>query len=110
MQSRHFTGEQCGHCQGPQIGHSNVFEGKQRVPLCHPDYGMDCYHLVTVYRHSIPCDCRGEANHPDNDHCYRCGYRRFEHVVDVAEPQRKDFLGNPVPCWTFLEHPISAPF
>ena len=26
--------------------------------LCHPDEGMDCYHLATVYRHPLPCrDC-----------------------------------------------------
>lgn len=27
--------------------------------LCHPDVGMDCYRLVTVWHHSIPCDLHG---------------------------------------------------
>lgn len=32
-------------------------------PLCHPDVGLDCYRLVTVYRHHLPCDaCWALAN------------------------------------------------
>lgn len=24
-------------------------------PLCHPNSGLDCYRLVTVYHHQMPC-------------------------------------------------------
>lgn len=103
--SKRFTGGRCAHCRGPQIGYA----AKGEDLLCHPDYGLDCYRLVTVYGHGMPCDCRGESSNPDNDRCYQCGYRRFEHLVDEALPQRFDFLGNPVPCWDFLEAPTPGP-
>lgn len=49
----------CAHCRRPDSdGHGMV--GDQR--LCHPDYGMDCYKLVTVYHHPMPCDCRGTGH------------------------------------------------
>lgn len=68
----------CGHCHKAARGHASVhrittdLEGSRsltRIPLCHP-LGVfedpndlpppDCYHLVTVYRHPIPCpDCPG---------------------------------------------------
>ncbi len=48
----------CGHCRQRAIGHASV--GKVRV--CHPDSGMDCYRLVTVYRHWMPCRPCSEAN------------------------------------------------
>ena len=42
----------CGHCGKPPVG----FAQANNVSLCHPDVGLDCYALVTVYRHSMPCD------------------------------------------------------
>lgn len=48
----------CGHCEGPMRGYAFAFN----LPLCHPDAGPDCYHLVTVYRHPMPCaSCPGEV-------------------------------------------------
>ena len=41
----------CGHCGPPARGGAGVGD----TPLCHPDGGMDCYRLVTVYRHPTPC-------------------------------------------------------
>jgi hypothetical protein len=42
----------CGHCGGPQRGYATV----NRTPLCHPDTGLDCYSLVTISGHPMPCD------------------------------------------------------
>lgn len=42
----------CGHCGKPQRGYAMV----NGVRLCHPTEGMDCYRLVTVYDHKMPCD------------------------------------------------------
>jgi hypothetical protein len=41
----------CAHCGGPQRGYGRA-EGK---PLCHPDDGLDCYNLVTMSGHDMPC-------------------------------------------------------
>lgn len=46
----------CAHCRGQRYGHATAYNGLGgRVKLCHPDEGMDCYRLVTIYRHSLPC-------------------------------------------------------
>lgn len=51
----------CAHCGADMSdraarGTSSV-DGR---PLCHPnDDGPDCYHLVTVYKHPMPCVCDG---------------------------------------------------
>lgn len=42
----------CSHCGLLALGYSTV-DGDV---LCHPDTGMDCYKLVTVYHHVMPCD------------------------------------------------------
>lgn len=39
----------CWHCGQPAQGYATA--GKAR--LCHPDDGMDCYRLVTVYKHPL---------------------------------------------------------
>lgn len=39
---------------------SAVLADKQRV--CHPDSGMDCYRLTTIYDHPTPCKPCREAN------------------------------------------------
>lgn len=41
----------CAHCLGPQGGSAQVNDS----PLCHPADGLDCYRLVTVYGHAMPC-------------------------------------------------------
>jgi hypothetical protein len=41
----------CGHCGEPQRGYASLWG----IPLCHPDEGLDCYRLVTVYGHGAPC-------------------------------------------------------
>jgi transcriptional regulator with XRE-family HTH domain len=41
----------CGHCGGSLRGYASLGD----VKLCHPDDGMDCYRLVTVYGHGAPC-------------------------------------------------------
>ena len=42
----------CAHCGGRQRG----FAGMGANLLCHPDFGMDCYQMVTVYHHPMPCE------------------------------------------------------
>lgn len=42
----------CAHCANERRGYASV--GVQ--PLCHPDAGMDCYRLVTVYGCTMPCN------------------------------------------------------
>jgi transcriptional regulator with XRE-family HTH domain len=41
----------CGHCGEPQRGYASLWG----IPLCHPNEGLDCYRLVTVYGHGAPC-------------------------------------------------------
>lgn len=41
----------CGHCGERMRGYAS-FRNKW---LCHPDDGLDCYRLVTVYGHPMPC-------------------------------------------------------
>lgn len=110
--SRQFTGGRCAHCGGPQVGMGSIGPADDFRLLCRPDYGlgMDCYHLVVVDGHGMPCDCRGKTANPEHDRCYQCQYRRFEHSVDPDLPQRFDFLGDPVPCDEFLEPPASFSF
>lgn len=42
----------CGHCQRPMRGMASAGS----TWLCHPDDGMDCYRLVTLYGHRVPCE------------------------------------------------------
>ena len=41
----------CAHCEQPVLGYGKAND----AALCHPDIGLDCYHLVTLYRHDTPC-------------------------------------------------------
>jgi hypothetical protein len=34
-------------------GSAAIFVDGVEIPLCHPDLGLDCYHLVTVYKEPI---------------------------------------------------------
>jgi hypothetical protein len=47
----------CAHCGGPQRGYAAIND----APLRHPDVDLDCYRLVTVHGHSMPC---GPCAHP----------------------------------------------
>lgn len=46
----------CGHCGKPVKGHASA----AKEWLCHPDEGVDCYRLVTVYDH--PADAKGDCD------------------------------------------------
>lgn len=49
----------CAHCVRPQRGYAAV----NSHPLCHPDEGLDCYRLVTIYGHEMPCrTCQNRLN------------------------------------------------
>lgn len=39
----------CGHCGSDREVHGWA----NGVPLCHPNAGLDCYRLVTVYREPV---------------------------------------------------------
>lgn len=43
----------CDHCGKPQRGSAGMSRGGEDYVLCHPDDGLDCYHLVTVYGEPI---------------------------------------------------------
>lgn len=43
----------CAHCGTKLQDQGSGFVRDQ--PVCHPDVGMDCYRLVTVYDHPLPC-------------------------------------------------------
>lgn len=45
------AGRICAHCGGPMRGYASAGDAW----LCHPDSGIDCYHLVTLYGHPAPC-------------------------------------------------------
>lgn len=53
----------CTHCQQPQRGFASLTLSGIEFPLCHPDTGMDCYRLVTIYRHT-PNRCRCTSAQP----------------------------------------------
>jgi len=46
--------KQCAHCMREMRGYASAGNGQR---LCHPDAGLDCYRLVTVYGHEMPCWC-----------------------------------------------------
>lgn len=49
----------CGHCERDLAGNGPfaiIYMKDKIISLCHPDGGMDCYHLVTVYHHGMSCD------------------------------------------------------
>lgn len=50
----------CAHCTGLMLGQAGrQLPDSLYEPLCHPDWGLDCYSLVTVARHDTPCEwCR----------------------------------------------------
>ncbi len=49
----------CSHCGGVMRGSAGLSLDGVHHPLCHPDTGMDCYRLVTVFKHPVTgCPCR----------------------------------------------------
>lgn len=42
----------CAHCLRQMRGFAAINDDW----LCHPDEGMDCYGLVTIYGHPRPCE------------------------------------------------------
>lgn len=44
---------ECAHCGRPGPMHASLLRGGRTFPLCHPDDGLDCYRLVTVYSEPI---------------------------------------------------------
>ena len=53
----------CAHCGEPQRGAASAF-GKD---LCHPDDGLDCYRLVTVYGEPVGARRNGSIPPPLSD-------------------------------------------
>lgn len=47
----------CSHCGNPMRGTASISNPTGQYWLCHPDEGMDCYHLVTVWRHEPTTQC-----------------------------------------------------
>lgn len=47
----------CAHCAQPMRGMASLTRDGEHHWLCHPDEGMDCYHLVTVWRHEPTTKC-----------------------------------------------------
>ena len=54
--------ELCSHCGKAMRGNAGMSLNGRHHHLCHPDEGMDCYRLVTVYQHPVEdCPCvKGE--------------------------------------------------
>lgn len=61
------TAEQCGHCGAMDVG--TWAAGRSSIgpiALCHPRVDTpagarpDCYRLVTVYGHEMPCPCMSD--------------------------------------------------
>lgn len=52
----------CGHCGASDVGTLRAgYASVGMEPVCHPYVGdrPDCYRLVTIYGHPMPCaDCR----------------------------------------------------
>lgn len=54
----------CSHCQCIMRGSAGLTLDGVHYPLCHPDEGMDCYRLVTVYKHPVVgCSCAVAARY-----------------------------------------------
>lgn len=103
MEQERRPGGVCFHCGRPPRGHA-LFGARR---LCHPDGGMDCYRLVTVYRHPMPCiACAmqvaydhhrylAERMSPAERAEYQAGKNRrmflMRHVMDLIEHMEGDY-------------------
>lgn len=63
---------ECAHCGRPGPMHASLLRGGRTFPLCHPDDGLDCYRLVTVYGEPIGARKPG---------------RELEHALDPSNPR-----------------------
>lgn len=50
-----MTFKTCAHCGKRFEAGGSLFREGVDYPLCHPDEGLDCYRLVTVYGERIGC-------------------------------------------------------
>lgn len=66
---------ECAHCGRPGPMHASLLRGGRTFPLCHPDDGLDCYRLVTVYGEPIGSRKPGREDHgaPDPSRPYASG-------------------------------------
>jgi hypothetical protein len=88
----------CGHCGGPLRGYATL----GNIKLCHPDEGMDCYRLVTLYGHGAPCviqpcyEPKPELRAAHRDHQRRRGVTRsLRHRL--ARRGRSPYVWLPIP-------------
>jgi hypothetical protein len=56
---------ECAHCGRPGPMHASLMRGGRNHPLCHPNDGLDCLRLVTIYGEPIGarkpgCELDGE--------------------------------------------------
>lgn len=47
----------CAHCGNRMRGVASKTVRGRTYWLCHPDEGMDCYRLVTLYHHELNTAC-----------------------------------------------------
>ncbi len=50
----------CGHCGRTDVGtYEAGYGGINDIALCHPNVSdrPDCFRLVTLYKHAMPCRC-----------------------------------------------------
>jgi hypothetical protein len=68
----------CAHCKQPQRGRASICIDDDLFYLCHPNEGMDCYRLVTIYQHTLsgPCPCLNEAPVTNAPVAVRCRRRK----------------------------------
>lgn len=45
----------CVHCSGIVLGYSTLDVDNKTYRVCHPNTGLDCYKLMTVYSHDRWC-------------------------------------------------------
>lgn len=51
----------CEHCTGVVLGYATVYFDGKSYSVCHPNTGLDCYKLVTLYHHGSQCYCCREV-------------------------------------------------
>ena len=76
-------GRTCAHCRRKCDDFAGGYARVDNKPLCHPNAKgrPDCYHLVTVWKHTMPCATTT---------CYENGLTSEEYIGDT-----KLFEGTP---------------
>lgn len=78
----------CAHCgQSFEVGGS-LHTGGVDYPLCHPDDGLDCYHLVTVYGEEIG----SRKDNPDLAYIDEAGPLDFNDFSGMFDGETRVFL------------------